>query len=283
MNDGSPSNNSVLNLTSLLVVLLPLFTSWDIQSFVPRCLTEDHKEQRRTICAELLARHEAEDVLGLVRTPLGTLEANGTLCAFKPCRPKEILVPCAFPLRSSGVWPVNRHVFADHQFVAAEVLNQNNLETENEVAPKVMDIPEGSSVEGPSGIEGNASRPLKVPIQEISPIPKVKARVASTRAPRPGQGACELTSSPHKEKLRLAKEGKAKPAKLPVKRNCFGDTALKPTKKSRDGAAVEWYCELCEEDKMEDMIRCMKCKIWIHAKCVGVGKGVKKFFCNVCK
>ncbi|KAG8235680.1 hypothetical protein J437_LFUL014023 [Ladona fulva] len=32
-------------------------------------------------------------------------------------------------------------------------------------------------------------RLMKVPNQEISPIPKVKARVASTRAPRHGQGA----------------------------------------------------------------------------------------------
>lgn len=126
-------------------------------------------------------------------------------------------------------------------------------------------------------------RPLKVSIEEISPIPKRNTEVASPRAPRPAQGACELTSSPYKEKLRLSKEGKARPAKLPVKRKCFGDTAEKPTKKPRDGAVVEWYCELCEEDKMEEMIRCMKCKVWIHAKCAGVGKGVKKFFCNACK
>ena len=93
-----------------------------------------------------------------------------------------------------------------------------------------------------------------------------------------------MTSSPHKEALigLNARKKKATPEAVGVKRKCFGNTAKKSTKKPRT-VTEEWYCELCDEDKIEEMIRCMKCKTWIHAKCAGVGKGVKKYYCNACK
>ncbi|PSN57832.1 hypothetical protein C0J52_04372 [Blattella germanica] len=81
-----------------------------------------------------------------------------------------------------------------------------------------------------------------------------------------------------KETLQAAKE-KARAKAVPAKRKCFGDNEGKGKSEKKLKDVEECYCELCNEDRIEGMIRCMKCKLWIHAKCAGVGKGV----CNGCK
>ena len=64
-----------------------------------------------------------------------------------------------------------------------------------------------------------------------------------------------------------------------------GTVLLKESKayKGTQGERCRVVCEMCEQDKMEEMISCIKCKTWIHSKCSGVGNGVKKFFCSSCK
>nr|CAI5819588.1 unnamed protein product [Callosobruchus analis] len=40
------------------------------------------------------------------------------------------------------------------------------------------------------------------------------------------------------------------------------------------------YCFMCEDNMIEDMVHCMKCKSWAHSKCSGKGKKLKKYICN---
>nr|CAI5822981.1 unnamed protein product [Callosobruchus analis] len=42
------------------------------------------------------------------------------------------------------------------------------------------------------------------------------------------------------------------------------------------------YCFMCEDNMIEDMVQCMKCKSWAHSKCSGKGKKLKKYICVNC-
>lgn len=44
-----------------------------------------------------------------------------------------------------------------------------------------------------------------------------------------------------------------------------------------------WFCAICDTDVEEDMIQCMKCKIWLHEQCAMVKRTAKKYYCTNCK
>lgn len=47
-------------------------------------------------------------------------------------------------------------------------------------------------------------------------------------------------------------------------------------KKQGSGSKVgveDWYCKICEERSVEDMIQCLRCKQWVHETCAGVKPG----------
>ena len=67
-----------------------------------------------------------------------------------------------------------------------------------------------------------------------------------------------LTSSPYKRKLSQAKPRSSK-------RKTKAAVVVRDTPSTQKS----WFCVLCEEDRVEDMIRCMKCGTWIHATCAG--------------
>lgn len=45
----------------------------------------------------------------------------------------------------------------------------------------------------------------------------------------------------------------------------------------------EWFCSICEEKRIEDMIQCTKCRSWCHELCAGVQPGTQTFSCDLCK
>lgn len=241
--------------------------------------------------------------------------------------------------RVSGVWPADRTVFQDHEFMAAENLNQVTAETVNnnedpvdnqlEISWPDIPNPDHSANEIPKSNSishiSDVRKKLFVSVEALSPIPKPNPKSKKIGGI---QKATILTSSPYKTQLELAKElqltqeklkelkakmGKSKP-KLSVKKEKKSPKKNKknvktsvgshgnPSSASSNNTALlniassskvpnvvievesqEWYCFLCEANRVEDMIRCQNCKLWVHESCAGVKNGPQTFVCVSCK
>jgi hypothetical protein len=62
-------------------------------------------------------------------------------------------------------------------------------------------------------------------------------------------------------------------------------TASEPgcgNKKAERTEVGSWFCDMCRQESVEDMIRCMACNKGVHETCAGVKKGIKRFFCFSC-
>lgn len=46
--------------------------------------------------------------------------------------------------------------------------------------------------------------------------------------------------------------------------------------------ADDWFCFICEENLVEDMVQCFNCKKGAHTSCAGKGKKLKKYTCENC-
>ena len=136
----------------------------------------------------------------------------------------------------------------------------------------------------------------------LSPVTKMSMSRAAISAQRRASHSEILTSSPYKEKL-IAVQSKAKPPKKKAdmrrKRDDIGRTRKKINlterqrckkskyKKPNDSESEPdksdndpWYCPVCDEDRKEDMVRCVHCGTWIHNACAG---GVPpNFQCDLC-
>jgi hypothetical protein len=57
---------------------------------------------------------------------------------------------------------------------------------------------------------------------------------------------------------------------------------LPKPKKEQTKDDSSWFCDMCFEESVEDMIQCLSCHRWVHENCAGVKKGKKSFFCHDC-
>ncbi|KAG8304129.1 hypothetical protein J6590_101793, partial [Homalodisca vitripennis] len=39
----------------------------------------------------------------------------------------------------------------------------------------------------------------------------------------------------------------------------------------------EWFCSVCEENAIEDMVQCLLCGKWVHESCAGSKARIKKY------
>ncbi|KAG8269876.1 hypothetical protein J6590_097851 [Homalodisca vitripennis] len=44
----------------------------------------------------------------------------------------------------------------------------------------------------------------------------------------------------------------------------------------------EWFCSVCEENAIEDMVQCLLCGKWVHESCAGSKARIKKYVCSNC-
>lgn len=254
--------------------------------------------------------------------------------------------------RATGIWPVNRSVFSEADFLASENVNPLNspLEIEEDKENNLLDattdkqisetnvvdirianastgtIPKKSivsadgtntslSVDAFDCDSNRSSSGLLVPIDKLSPVPK-GGRKYQQRKSKGAQKALILTSSPYKNDLEESKQKQAekdirKQAKTIV-RNVFskgGDSKNKRIKKvgnagpsgiggkkkkleilpKTEKVDIEfnkelWYCFLCNEEHIEDMVRCLVCNQWAHEMCAGCEDepSREKFVCDIC-
>lgn len=125
-------------------------------------------------------------------------------------------------------------------------------------------------------IEQSESTSFEFHIQQISPGAKKIAQELRKRS-RKAQSSIELTSSPYKTTLdENAKVPKQKKPKLSTKE------PQPSTSKQADENIEKWFCKICLKCEIEDMIRCMICKAWVHVDCACVKKHVKKYLCPHC-
>jgi ribosomal protein L37AE/L43A len=163
----------------------------------------------------------------------------------------------------SGVWPVNRTVFQDHDRSASTVL-QDDSETSNvETTP--------SNPGSPSTRAGCSSH---ISVDPVSPLPKAASTAKISRTSQGQQRASVLTSSHYKAQLEL-QEGKKKKMATASDPGCGN-------KKAKRTEVDSWFCDMCQQEFVEDMVRCMTCNKWFHETCAGVKKGRERFFCFAC-
>ena len=97
-------------------------------------------------------------------------------------------------------------------------------------------------------------------LNNLAPVPIIYRKSGCSTS------SIEITSTENKENLRNAKN----------KRNA---TICKKELKSKiKKRKSNWFCFICEEDREENMINCLKCKLWAYDLCAGVDKKTKKIY-----
>lgn len=180
--------------------------------------------------------------------------------------------------RSAGIWPVNRNVFSDHHFSAADCLksrpDDNFLEK-----PRSTNVTQESSSEYISSDDEcrptTPTKKFKTIVNKVSPLPN-SCNNPAIRGRGKAQNATVITSSPYKQQLEQSK-GQIKKPKA-AKTTLFH----KEQKRKGSGGNSSWFCVLCKKIKEDEMIQCMDCKLWVHTRCANVKPSVKKFFCSDC-
>lgn len=191
--------------------------------------------------------------------------------------------------KATGIWPVNRFVFNDAHFSAADNLLHVTAEQSpvEQVKKKLFQVdyeqPSCSKVNLKCGESASKARILDVSIQEISPLPIPDSR---QKASRSAQKAAELTSTPYKNELeevkaKFTKKNDGKGKKI-IKRQ-VADANLKKTESIKEQHRMAaWFCVMCKKEEKKDMIQCMECHIWVHAECANVSPLRKIYFCPKC-
>lgn len=222
--------------------------------------------------------------------------------------------------RATGIWPVDRYVFSDVDFVAAEGLldavdhhevasdsgedaHCNDITEEAQIDYRDVVRPEVGNDVDVSNEPTADTEPHNVSVQEILPLPELRTEAKKRKLSQP---AVILSSTPYKNELEAHQEKRQQRA-VKVKRNLGKpekSTAPIGTQKKFPKATTsktplgdvtlvenvdivinpdEWFCFICEGKEVEDMVKCKKCGRWAHEVCSGVRKGAKKYICVYCQ
>lgn len=218
--------------------------------------------------------------------------------------------------RSTGIWPVNRDIFGEHEFTAAENLSAMEVAEEeagqNETGkstpvqgtsqgrPRLFSfyilftylLPLAAAPEEINTTLSRSNNSSRISVAEISPVPAPTTKSRKRR--RVAQQACELTSSPYKNELAERKARTTKPNAIFGKneqKSCNTQSSAKTadpccsrvsSSKSKPSRNESWFCILCKDDMQLDMIQCQECNKWVHAICANVSPLRKFYFCPHC-
>ena len=207
--------------------------------------------------------------------------------------------------KSTGIWPLDRNVFRDTDFVTTNVFRaesdpmEGTTDAFQEPSTSGVTLPMTmtDSQESEDAEPDRNARNLLVSVKQISPLPEVTVKQGK-RLSKGAQKAEVLTSTPYKRQLEERREATTKKLeKFKRKLSASFETSetqnnIKPERKSRKKVCqnkvgsqknVEsWFCFICGEDRKEDMVQCQKCRKWAHEECVGNYKKDIVFFCGTC-
>ncbi|KYN50407.1 hypothetical protein ALC57_00044 [Trachymyrmex cornetzi] len=200
--------------------------------------------------------------------------------------------------KAAGIWPVDRHVFNDTDFIAVDTLMspENCQSPENEIEEQI----EGINIYACS-TENNQSRKKLKTVYEICPLPSPTI-ARNNKLP---QKAEILTTSPYKKQLeeqqkkksqRIARKVELSPgpstsinsSKLKITKRTSNKKKSTPSKELHFSETKieinedDWYCYLCQQNLVEDMVQCIVCKRWAHESCACISKKELRFICDFC-
>ena len=195
--------------------------------------------------------------------------------------------------KKTGICPCDRNVFADADFVAAEVTSQpepfRQPEEQEAIAPAIA-RPNESSPPQPSSSSGF----LDVSAEEIMPLPKAPMKSNTEKHKRRGKAAI-ITSSPYQKELKeegLAKRKKAanqNATKKAKRRRVSNHPAFSASCESEalnvDDDTKCLFChELYSKSACEDgWVQCRMCKKWAHEACSHIDEEDDDFTCDFCR
>ena len=131
------------------------------------------------------------------------------------------------------------------------------------------------------------------PIHEILPLPIItyKGKTAQPATILTDENNLYNLEERNKQKM-LAEEKKQERIKKKISSKITNrkvDSVLLNTASTSASSSIivslteeEWYCTLCEEVRLEDMIQCLKCFKWVHESCARVTKTKKIYYCPQC-
>jgi hypothetical protein len=147
--------------------------------------------------------------------------------------------------KASGVWPTDRFVFNDADFITAELYTRQNEEAVDD--PSQRNDPREEStgnaeelVSIPRMSDRSSPRSLVTKISEISPLPTLKPGKSKTRCRSGGPQRAELlTSSPYKKKLEETQKKKSEQLAKKLRRFNFAPSNDQSTS-SQAGKGNKW-------------------------------------------
>lgn len=213
--------------------------------------------------------------------------------------------------KKTGIWPVDRNVFSDADFAPSELLipkssvdmaEHNNTGSSSDssdedvplsrysivpIATKEINLLDQSASTSKSR---SATEQITTASTEVDSsttkeeylIDQVlKSPIVDHKKMKPTgiiQKAQIITSTPYKDDLEAKQTPSDISKKKTVKRKVKFDFGTSKKKSIND---KEWYCKLCCESIVEDMIQCLKCRDWVHESCANI-ESRDKFLCDIC-
>lgn len=169
--------------------------------------------------------------------------------------PRSVCMDIAMKgFETCGLWPCNRHRIPDEEYV---VLDENEM-TQTDMQ---LSDPGPSTANVSTNAHDQTDASIRTVIENLSPIYRLPPQTSKKTSK-----AVVLTASPYKNMLENKLDGPTKPKKRSL---------IEKTSNT-------WYCILCRKDEEKSMIQCIKCNIWVHDNCAGVGKATYSYTCQHC-
>lgn len=179
----------------------------------------------------------------------------------------------------TGIWPFNKDIFTEEDYLPSEVTNRllldtDNISSNNNVSNEIPPTPNLKNQDNKSNVD--------VSPEELRPYPKAKERKKNTNRRKIKTEI--LTSTPVKNILEEDQKKRNENAtlkKAKIVKKLFEKTVkTKKTKKRRRSSStsstendIDCLCLKClkpwsKSKRGQDWVQCIQCKKWAHAKCV---------------